>query len=106
MKKSILVIPHIPFEKIRVRGKEIAREFGKTCGVHFLTWTTSHSQNIYQRIKNMFKDISKRSTTFKEGSITVEKLERLIEQTNPPTRGIINEDIVGTSTCQVHPWSQ
>jgi glycosyltransferase involved in cell wall biosynthesis len=75
--KKILVIPHIPSEEIRVREKEIATELAKKHDVHYVKWTTSHSQNIYERTINTLKDLCKPTTTLKESNLTIVRIRML-----------------------------
>lgn len=69
--KNILIIPHVPAYKIKVREKEIARHLSQWHNCFFLSWTESYSYTLASRISVSLKDIFKRTTIQKEGKLNI-----------------------------------
>lgn len=71
MKKNILVIPHIPSDKVKVREKEIAKTLAKVYNVHYLTWNAPHSEKLSTKIRASSADLFKRTSTRREGNLII-----------------------------------
>ena len=69
--KNVLVIPHVPTYKVKVREKEIARHLSKWHNCFYLSWVESYSYTFVSRISVFLKDLFKRTKTKKEGKLKI-----------------------------------
>jgi len=69
--KNVLVIPHVPTHKVKVREKEIARHLSRWHNCFYLSWTESYSYTLVSRISVLLKDLFKRTKIKKEGKLKI-----------------------------------
>ena len=69
--KNVLVIPHVPTHKVKVREKEIARHLSRWHNCYYLSWTESYSYTLASRISVLLKDLFKRTKIRKEGRLKI-----------------------------------
>ena len=69
--KNVLVIPHVPTHKVKVREKEIARHLSRWHNCYYLSWSESYSYTLASRISVLLKDLFKRTKIEKEGKLKI-----------------------------------
>ncbi len=69
--KNVLVIPHVPTHKVKVREKEIARHLSRWHNCYYLSWSESYSYTLASRISVLLKDLFKSTKIRKEGRLKI-----------------------------------
>ena len=69
--RNVLVIPHVPTYKVKVREKEIARHLAQRYNCFYLSWAESYRYTLVSRILVLLKDLIKKTKIKKEGKLKI-----------------------------------